>query len=201
MTKPNRRLALLSVYFKQDVVKLAYHLVEHDFELVSTGGTAKALRDGGLTVIDVSEMTGFPEMMDGRLKTLHPKIFGGILGRTDLVSDLEHMAEHDIHPFELVIVNLYPFEETASKPGVLPADVIEQIDVGGPSMIRAGMKNHAYVGVVTHPDQYKCVIDELDSGGVLSHKLRVKLASETACVLMRDAVAVNNWLCERVRQA
>ncbi len=189
------RRALLSVTNKKDVTKLGHRLSDLGFVLVSTGGTARALRDAGLTVVDVSEITGFPEMMDGRLKTLHPKIFGGILGR--IPEDLAVMAEHGIHPFELVVVNLYAFAATAAQPGKAFHEVIEQVDVGGPSMIRAAVKNHAHIGIVTHPDQYEGVATELERDGHLSHASRRLLAVEAALMLKDDAAAVSDWLAEQ----
>jgi phosphoribosylaminoimidazolecarboxamide formyltransferase / IMP cyclohydrolase len=190
------RRALLSVSEKEGIVKFAWRLKELDFTLVSTGGTAKTLRDGGLEVIDVSEVTGFPEMMDGRLKTLHPRIFGGILGR--LPEDLEIMAEHGIHPFELVVVNLYPFAKTVSKPGATPDEIREQIDVGGPSMVRAAVKNFVHVGIVTSPVQYGMVADVLDASPRLSDAIRLHLADTAADMLMQDAIAVRHWFkCQK----
>ncbi len=195
MSQETRR-ALLSVTDKKDVTKFAHRLSDLGFVLVSTGGTARAMRDAGLTVVDVSEMTGFPEMMDGRLKTLHPNIFGGILGR--LPDDLAVMAEHGIHPFELVVVNLYAFAATAAQPGKAFHEVIEQVDVGGPSMIRAAVKNHAHVGVVTRPDQYDLVANELETRPCLSNVTRRLLATEAAQLLKQDAAAVSDWLAEQL---
>ena len=131
------------------------------FELLSTGGTRKTLEAANVPVLDVAAYTGFPEMMDGRVKTLHPRIHGGLLGRPDLAEDMKSMSEHGITPFELVVVNLYPFVETISKPNVTAEEAIEQIDIGGPSMLRSAAKNHRYVGVVTSPSQYDRVLVEL----------------------------------------
>ena len=140
--------ALISVSDKTGLVEFAKSL-NHDFgiELISTGGTAKALRDAGLPVTDVSQVTGFPEMMDGRVKTLHPKIHGGLLALRDNPEHAAAMREHGIKPIDLVCVNLYPFEDTVAKPGVADDEAIEQIDIGGPSLIRAAAKNHRFVAV------------------------------------------------------
>lgn len=158
------RRALLSCSDKQGLVPFAQGLVRLGFELLSTGGTRKALEAAGVPVIDVAEYTGFPEMMDGRVKTLHPRVHGGLLGRPDLSEDAAAMKEHGITPFELVVVNLYPFVETISKPGVTAEEAIEQIDIGGPSMLRSAAKNHKYVAVVTSPAQYERVLVELQQG-------------------------------------
>jgi phosphoribosylaminoimidazolecarboxamide formyltransferase/IMP cyclohydrolase len=147
-------------------------------EILSTGGTAKLLRDSGVAVRDVSEVTGFPEMLDGRVKTLHPRVHGGILARRDVPAHLEALARHDISPIDLVVVSLYPFEATVARPGVSLAEAIEQIDVGGPTMIRAAAKNHASVGVVTDASQYRAVLDELTAKGELSDATRFRLAQD-----------------------
>lgn len=179
-----RRRALLSVSDKQGLAAFAGRLVQLGFELVSTGGTRTALQNAGLAVTDVADYTGFPEMMEGRLKTLHPKVHGGLLGRPNRPDDAAAMAQHGILPFELVVVNLYPFAETIAKPGVTTAEAIEQIDIGGPSMVRSAAKNHAFVGIVTNPSQYDDVLAELEKGP-LSDALRRKLAGAafelTAC--------------------
>jgi phosphoribosylaminoimidazolecarboxamide formyltransferase/IMP cyclohydrolase len=172
MTQPRR--ALVSCTDKSGLVEFARGLVAAGFELVSTGGTRGALQAAGLAVTDISDYTGFPEMMDGRLKTLHPKVHGGLLGR--LPQDAEVMQAHGILPFELVVVNLYLFEETIRQPGVTVDHAIEQIDIGGPSMIRSAAKNHARVGVVTSPAQYPRVLEEL-SRGPLSPEFRRELAA------------------------
>lgn len=169
------RRALVSVSDKTGLVPFVQRLVELKFEIVSTGGTKRHLADSGVPVIDVAEYTGFPEIMDGRVKTLHPKVHGGLLGRPDLAEDAHAFQQHGIIPFELVVVNLYPFQETIAKPGVTMADAIENIDIGGPSMIRSAAKNHAYVGVITNPSQFEPVLAEL-AAGKLSLELRRRLA-------------------------
>jgi len=148
--------ALISVSDKTGIVELGQALASHGVELVSTGGTAKALRDAGLTVMDISDLTGFPEMMDGRVKTLHPKVHGGLLAVRDDAAHVAAMQAHGIGPIDLVVVNLYPFEATVAK-GAARDDVIENIDIGGPSMVRSAAKNHAFVAIVTDPADYALV--------------------------------------------
>ncbi len=159
-TNLNKRV-LISVSDKTGLAPFAKALSELGFELLSTGGTHKFLEQSGIPVIDVTTYTGFPEIMDGRVKTLHPKVHGAILGRPDLPSDAKAIAEHGIVPFQLVVVNLYPFQETIAKPDVTIAEAIEQIDIGGPSMVRSAAKNHAHVAVVTSPSQYSEVLTRL----------------------------------------
>jgi phosphoribosylaminoimidazolecarboxamide formyltransferase / IMP cyclohydrolase len=173
------RRALLSVHDKTGVVDFARALAGLGVEILSTGGTAALLRDSGVAVRDVSDVTGFPEMMDGRVKTLHPKIHGGILARRDLPEHLAALERHGIPPIDLVVVALYPFEATVARPGVTVAEAIEQIDVGGPTMIRAAAKNAADVAVVTSPSQYAAVLAELREGaGALGEPTRRALARE-----------------------
>lgn len=165
--------ALLSVSDKSGLVEFASRLSALGVELLSTGGTAKTLREAGLAVIDVSDYTQFPEMMDGRVKTLHPKIHGGLLGRRGI--DDAVMAEHQIAPIDLVVVNLYPFRETIARPNALLSEAVEQIDIGGPSMVRSAAKNHQSVGIVTSPSDYPEVLEALENG-VFDLALRQKLA-------------------------
>ena len=165
------RRALVSCSDTSGLDSFVAGLVELEFEIVSTGGTRKFLEDRSIPVVDVSSYTGFPEMMDGRVKTLHPKVHGAILGRPDLPEDQKSMREHGIVPFELVVVNLYPFEQTIARAGVTVAEAIEQIDIGGPSMLRSAAKNHAYVGIVTRSEQYARVLAAL-SRGPLDESLR-----------------------------
>src|SRR6185503_5491012 len=145
---------------KSGLIDFARGLASHNVELVSTGGTAKALKDAGLKVLDVSELTGFPEMMDGRVKTLHPKVHGGLLAMRGNKDHAGAMAQHGIKPIDLLVVNLYPFEATVAK-GASYEDCIENIDIGGPAMIRAAAKNHADVAVVVEADDYAAVLDEM----------------------------------------
>ena len=169
--------ALISVSDKRGVVELGSALSDMGVEILSTGGTAKVLRDGGVTVKDVSEHTGFPEMMDGRLKTLHPKVHGGLLGRRDNPADVADMKKHGILPIDMVVVNLYPFEATVAKPDVKFEDAIENIDIGGPTMLRSSAKNHRDVAVLVDPDDYASILKELAEGnGELAYETRFSLA-------------------------
>ena len=202
MSASSPRRALVSVSDKSGLVEFARGLVDLGFEIVSTGGTRKALEAAGLPVIDVSKVTGFPEIMDGRVKTLHPKVHGGLLGRPDLPGDAAAIREHGIVPFELVVCNLYPFEQTiaaqqarggeAHSPDNL-AEAIEQIDIGGPSMIRSAAKNHAYVGVVTGSAQYPRVLDALRTGP-LPLELRRELAAGAFEMTARYDRAIADYL-------
>ena len=153
--------AILSVTDKSGLVDFARRLAVQGVELISTGGTAKLLRDSGVSVKDISELTGFPEMLDGRVKTLHPKVHGGILHRREDAGHRAAVAEHDIPPIDMVVVNLYAFEKTAAKPGVPFEELIENIDIGGPSMIRSAAKNFQDVAVVTSPADYGAIADEM----------------------------------------
>ena len=175
MSKVQR--AVLSVTDKTGLAEFARKLVALGIELVSTGGTAKLLRDSGIAVKDISELTGFPEMLDGRVKTLHPKVHGGILHRRENPAHIAAVAEHGITPIDMVVVNLYAFEKTAAKPGVAFDELIENIDIGGPSMIRSAAKNFHDVAIVTSPADYDAVADELArSGGSLSLDTKWRLA-------------------------
>jgi phosphoribosylaminoimidazolecarboxamide formyltransferase/IMP cyclohydrolase len=188
--------ALLSVSNKSGLADLARGLVALGFDLISTGGTAKALRDAGLAVRDISEVTRFPEMLDGRVKTLHPVVHGGLLARRDLPEHMAVIAEHGIAPIDVVVVNLYPFRETAARPGVRPEDVIEQIDIGGPSMLRSAAKNFGAVTVVVDPADYERVLDALTAGGdqlPLRRELAAKVYAHTAAY---DA-AISGWFAEQ----
>ena len=170
------RRAILSVSDKTGLIPFGQGLMARGFELVSTGGTARALSDAGLAVLNVSDVTGFPEMMDGRVKTLHPKIHGGILARRHHPEDLELADQHGIGLVDLVVVNLYPFVETAAKPGIAFDDLIEQIDIGGPSLVRAAAKNFKDVLIVVSPGDYEAVLGQLDRPGGPSTAFRFELA-------------------------
>jgi phosphoribosylaminoimidazolecarboxamide formyltransferase/IMP cyclohydrolase len=189
MPRPFR--ALLSVSDKTGIVDLATRLAALGATLLSTGGTARTLREAGLAVTDVSEVTGFPEIMDGRVKTLHPLIHGGLLGRRDV--DAGVMAEHGIAGIDLLVVNLYPFEATVAKPGCTRDDAIENIDIGGPAMLRAAAKNHAHVAVVVDPADYPRVLDELAAGGTTLATRRYLARKTYAHTATYDA-AVYQWL-------
>src|SRR5262249_42382960 len=154
--------ALISVSDKTGLIDFARALARHDVEIVSTGGTRKALADAGLAVIDVAELTGFPEMMDGRVKTLHPAVHGGLLAIRHNQAHADALAAHGIRPIDLLVVNLYPFVEAVAK-GADYNTAIENIDIGGPAMIRAAAKNHADVAVVVEPSEYQALIAELDA--------------------------------------
>ena len=191
--------ALLSVSDKAGVLEFARELAALDVKLLSTGGTAKLLRDAGLAVTDVSDHTGFPEMLDGRVKTLHPKVHGGILGRRDLAEHRETMDKHGISRIDLVVVNLYPFQATIARADCTLDDAIENIDIGGPAMVRSAAKNHGNaeggVGIVTDPEDYAAIIDELKSNaGALSHATRFTLAKKAFTHTARYDSAIANWL-------
>src|SRR6266849_3155372 len=149
------RRALISVSDKTGIVEFARELKRFGVEIISTGGTAKTLRDAGLEIRDVSEVTGFPEMMNGRIKTLHPKIHGALLGLRDNPEHFAAMREHAIEPIDMVVVNLYPFEQTVMNGGVTLDEAVEQIDIGGPAMIRSAAKNYRDIAVITSPDIYR----------------------------------------------
>jgi len=169
--------ALISVSTKEGVVEFSRGLVDLGFEIISTGGTYQTLKDAGIPVRKVADITGFPEILDGRVKTLHPKIHGGILAcRTP-----EHLAQleaNQITPIDIVAVNLYPFRQTVAKPGVTLEEAVENIDIGGPAMVRAAAKNHKYVVIVVNPARYETILDELRSSGSVSQETRLKLAYE-----------------------
>ena len=188
------RRALVSVSDKTGVVDLAKALVDKGWTIISTGGTATALRDAGVAVTQVDEVTGQPEILGGRVKTLHPKIHGGILARLDNATDVEEMNASGIEPIDLVVVNLYPFEEWANRRGPSHDEVVEQIDIGGPGMIRAAAKNHARVGVVTSPRQYEQVIAELAETDQLSADTRQRLAAEAFQHTARYDAAIGEWM-------
>lgn len=189
------RRALLSVSDKTGLAGLAAGLAALDIELISTGGTARALREAGLTVADVSEVTGFPEMMDGRVKTLHPKIHGAILARRDVPEHMAACETHGIVPIGLVVVNLYPFEQTVAKPDVTFEEAIEQIDIGGPTLLRSSAKNHHDVTVVCNPQRYGQVLDELRaSGGSTTAATRRALALEVFQHTSRYDAAIAAYL-------
>lgn len=170
--------ALISVSDKTNIVEFAQALVKQRVEIISTGGTKKVLDEAGIPTISIEEVTGFPEMMDGRVKTLHPLIHGGLLGRRDLDSHLDAMKEHNIQPIDFVCVNLYPFKETISRTDVTPEEAIEQIDIGGPSMLRSAAKNFASVTVVVDTADYTKVIEELQTNGQTSLETRKALAAK-----------------------
>jgi phosphoribosylaminoimidazolecarboxamide formyltransferase/IMP cyclohydrolase len=178
MDRAPMRRALVSVSDKSGIVEFARALTRCGVEILSTGGTHRTLADAGISVVEISAYTGFPEILDGRVKTLHPKVHGGILHRRDVAEHVRAVAEHGIQPIDMVVVNLYPFEETVFRSDVELEEAVEQIDVGGPSMVRAAAKNHAHVAVVTDPGQYARVAADLETGGgTLSSSLLKELAA------------------------
>jgi phosphoribosylaminoimidazolecarboxamide formyltransferase/IMP cyclohydrolase len=190
--------ALISVSHKEGVLDFAKEISRLGIEILSTGGTAKLLRDGGVTVKDVSEFTGFPEMLDGRVKTLHPKVHGGILGRRGNPEHVKQMKQHGIEPIDLVVVNLYPFEQTVAKPGCTLEDAIENIDIGGPTMLRSAAKNYTDVAVVVSPRDYGRVLDELRKTGEVSLKTRFELCRTVFLHTASYDSAISAWLNNQV---
>ena len=192
--------ALLSVSDKTGLVEFGRALAEHGVELLSTGGTAKALRDAGLEVRDVAEVTGFPEMMDGRVKTLHPAVHGGLLALRDNDDHVAAMQTHGIGAIDLVVVNLYPFEETVAK-GAPYAEVIENIDIGGPAMIRSAAKNHGFVNVVVDVEDYAAVLEEMKAhGGATGYALRQRLAQTAYARTAAYDTAVSSWMAQQTKE-
>ncbi|HIM96197.1 MAG TPA: bifunctional phosphoribosylaminoimidazolecarboxamide formyltransferase/IMP cyclohydrolase, partial [Gammaproteobacteria bacterium] len=184
--------ALISVSDKTGILELAQSLADKNIEILSTGGTAKLLADNNIPVIEVSDYTGFPEMMAGRVKTLNPKIHGGILARRGL--DEEVMAENDINPIDLVVVNLYPFQATIANPNCTLEDAIENIDIGGPAMLRSSAKNYTSVTVVVDASDYQTVIEEINANGDTTLETRTKLALKTFEHTAQYDGAIANYL-------
>src|SRR3954451_8902583 len=192
------RRALLTVSDKRGLVEFARGLAELGVEIVSTGGTARELEGAGLGVRSIDDYTGFPEILDGRVKTLNPRIYAGLLAVRSNPDHMLTLEQHGIEPIDLVCVNLYPFERTAARRGVTDEEVIEHIDIGGLTLIRAAAKNHAYVGVVVRPESYDAVIEELrETGGVLSAQTRESLATEAFGATARYDAAISRWFAER----
>ncbi len=192
-----KRRAIISVYDKSGVVEFAKALHDLGFEILSTGGTAAELTKAGIPVTSVSEVTRFPEILGGRVKTLHPAIHAGILARRTSEQQ-EELKNHEIEPIELVAVNLYPFEKTIAKPGVTWEEAIENIDIGGPTMVRAAAKNHERVTVVTDPAQYDLVISELRSKGEVSEATRVNLAAQAFRHTSQYDAAISGYFNNRL---
>ncbi|MES3003177.1 MAG: bifunctional phosphoribosylaminoimidazolecarboxamide formyltransferase/IMP cyclohydrolase [Pseudomonadota bacterium] len=186
--------ALISVSDKTGIVEFAQALHALGIRLISTGGTAKLLADQGLPVTEVAQLTGFPEMLDGRVKTLHPKVHGGLLARRDLPEHVAALKAHDIEEIDLLVVNLYPFEATVAKPGCALEDAIENIDIGGPAMVRSAAKNWKDVGVLTDASQYASVIEELKTAGKLSDKTRFALAVAAFNRISNYDAAISDYL-------
>src|ERR1700710_196862 len=190
------RRALISVSDKSGLVRFAQALAAGGVEILSTGGSAKALRDAGVPVKEVSDHTGFPEIMDGRVKTLVPQIHGGILGRRDVPEHMDQMRTHGIAPIDLVAVNLYPFEVTAAK-GAPYAECVENIDIGGPALIRAAAKNHDFVTVLTDPEQYEQVLAEMAASGGTTQATRRRLAGEAYAKTAAYDSAIGAWFADQ----
>jgi phosphoribosylaminoimidazolecarboxamide formyltransferase/IMP cyclohydrolase len=186
--------ALISVSDKTGVVDFAKELLGFGIEILSTGGTAKMLSENGVTVKSVDRHTGHPEIMDGRVKTLHPRIHGGILAVRDNPSHQKDMKDNGIVPIDMVVVNLYPFVQTVSKPGVSIEEAIENIDIGGPAMVRSAAKNHAFVAIVVDPADYNTVADEIKHSGEVSLELRKKLAVKAYRHTARYDTAIYEYL-------
>jgi len=176
---PKIKKAIISVTDKSGIVEFAEALLKFDVQILSTGGTARALREGGISVTDISDYTGFPEMMDGRVKTLHPKVHGGLLGLRDNPEHVEMMNKYGILPIDMVVVNLYQFEKTVAKEGVTLEEAIENIDIGGPSMLRSSAKNFRDVTVIVDPADYDVVLKEMEeTGGETTRTTRFRLATK-----------------------
>jgi len=187
--------AIISVTDKKGIVDFAKSLSRFDVEILSTGGTAKALRQGGILVTDISEYTGFPEMMDGRVKTLHPKVHGGLLGLRDNPEHVRMMEKYGIKGIDMVVVNLYQFEKTVAKEGVTLEEAIENIDIGGPSMLRSSAKNFKDVTVIVDPVDYARVLKEMeDSGGETTLKTRFRLARKVFRLTHEYDGAISQYL-------
>ena len=193
MNKVNR--VIISVSDKEGISDFAKGLEEFNVEILSTGGTAKQLRDAGVSVMDISEYTGSPEILDGRVKTLHPKIYGGVLALRENETHLQQMQENDMQPIDMIIVNLYPFEEVIKKENVDFMEAIENIDIGGPTMLRAAAKNYQYVTLVTHPEDYNDLLEELrQNNGAISEETNFKLAVKAFSYVSRYDAAISNFL-------
>lgn len=187
--------AIISVTDKTGIVEFANSLSKFGVQVLSTGGTAKALREGGISVTDISDYTGFPEMMDGRVKTLHPRVHGGLLGLRDNPEHVKMMKVQGIKPIDMVIVNLYQFEKTVAKEGVTLDEAIENIDIGGPSMLRSSAKNFKYVTVIVDPADYDLVLKEMETtGGETTLKTRFRLARKVFRLTHQYDGAISQYL-------
>lgn len=186
--------ALISVSNKAGIVDFARGLEKLGYEIISTGGTYNSLKEAGVKVIKVSEVTGFPEILDGRVKTLHPKVHGGILARRSIPEHLKQLETNEITPIDMVVVNLYPFKETISKPGVSLQEAIENIDIGGPCMVRAAAKNYQDVIIVVKPEFYNDILSQLEASGSISLEQRFKLAVEAFSHTAAYDTMISNYL-------
>jgi phosphoribosylaminoimidazolecarboxamide formyltransferase / IMP cyclohydrolase len=191
---------LISVSDKTGVVAFAKALSEYGVTFLSTGGTARILREAGLDVTDVSDYTGFPEMMDGRVKTLHPKVHGALLGLRENAEHVAKMKEHSIEPIDMVVVNLYPFKQAISKPGCTLQEAIENIDIGGPSMLRSAAKNFSHVTVVIDPDDYEHILKDMENNnGEVSYKTNFSLAVKVYKTTSEYDAMIAAYLSEQVQ--
>jgi phosphoribosylaminoimidazolecarboxamide formyltransferase/IMP cyclohydrolase len=192
---PKIQRAIISLSDKSGIQEFAKELQAFNVEILSTGGTAKVLRESGLKITDISEYTGFPEMLDGRVKTLHPKVHGGLLGIRGNPEHVKKMNEHGIQPIDMVVINLYPFEAMVAKPNCTLEEAIENIDIGGPSMLRAGAKNYPYVTVIVDPADYRPILAEMkQSGGVVSKETNFRLAKKVYQLTARYDKAISEYL-------
>lgn len=193
--------ALVSVSDKKGVVEFAKKLSALKIEIVSTGGTAKLLKESGVPVVSIDAYTGHPEIMDGRVKTLHPRVHGGILAIRDNAAHREQMKQNGIKPIDLVAVNLYPFVQTIAKPGVSVDEAIENIDIGGPAMVRSAAKNHRFVTVVVDPSDYAAITGELEKTGTVSLDTRKRLAMKAFAHTAAYDTAIAGYLSEKYQRA
>jgi len=195
---PKIQRAIISLSDKSGIQEFAKELQAFNVEILSTGGTAKVLRESGLKIADISEYTGFPEMLDGRVKTLHPKVHGGLLGIRGNPEHVKKMNEHGIQPIDMVVINLYPFEATLAKPNCTLEEAIENIDIGGPSMLRAGAKNYPYVTVIVDPTDYRPILAEMkQSGGGVSKETNFRLAKKVYQLTARYDQAISEYLAKK----
>ncbi|OGO78355.1 MAG: bifunctional phosphoribosylaminoimidazolecarboxamide formyltransferase/IMP cyclohydrolase [Clostridiales bacterium GWB2_37_7] len=192
-----KKRALISVSDKTGIVELTKRLVRQDFEIISTGGTAKILSDAGIQVIGISEITGYPECLDGRVKTLHPKIHGGLLAIRDNAEHMETLTDLDINTIDIVVVNLYPFRKTIEKQNVSLEEAIENIDIGGPSMLRAAAKNYKYVTVMVDPSDYETVLEEIEQKGDTTETTKFKLAAKVYSLTASYDCLIGNYLWQK----
>jgi len=192
---PKIQRAIISLSDKSGILEFAKELQALKIEILSTGGTAKVLRESGLKVMDISEYTGFPEMLDGRVKTLHPKVHGGLLGIRGNPDHVKKMQEHGIQPIDMVVINLYPFESTVARPNCTLEEAIENIDIGGPSMLRAGAKNYPYVTVIVDPADYQPILAEMkQGGGAVSPETNFRLAKKVYQLTARYDKGISEYL-------
>ncbi len=195
---PKIQRAIISLSDKSGILEFAKELQSFQVEILSTGGTAKVLRESGIKIMDISAYTGFPEMLDGRVKTLHPKVHGGLLGIRENPDHVKKMQEQGIQPIDMVVINLYPFESTVAKPDCTLEEAIENIDIGGPSMLRAGAKNYPYVTVIVDPADYRPILEEMkQGGGAVSPGTNFRLAKKVYQLTARYDKAISEYLAKK----